>query len=246
MALLVAVILASIAVTDEVVYANNFDGKPGSTYPEWSSSTIAFEGPILLTGKGTLPAEKVTNVESPKGNIRFLGEFGGPRIDRTARTRVRQSIRLSLKDLKPHDTITLEFDLLILKSWDGNSPIYGPDRWKLRVEGGPTLLDTTFSNNPKTEKEGTFQDYPKPGSQPFTGAVSTRTLGYQFFGDSLYKLSYTFPHHGETLALIFSSDLFEGKGIADESWGLDHVVVTAKSIQLTPSTPAPKRQQPSR
>ena len=189
--------ILAVFITDEVVYANSFDGKLGSTYPEWSSSNISFEGRALTTGQGTLPAEKVTNVESPRGKVQFLGEFGGPRIDPTAKTRVRQSVRLSLNDLKPHDLITVEFDLLILKSWDGNSPMYGPDRWKLEVEGGPTLLDTTFSNNPKTDVDKSLQDYPGPGSKPFAGAVSIKTLGYQFFGDGIYRLTYPFPHQGK-------------------------------------------------
>jgi len=35
-------------------------------------------------------------------------------------------------------------------------------------------------------------------------------------------------HTGETLALNFSSSLFEGKGTADESWGLDNVQVSTR------------------
>lgn len=223
------VLIALLVALDPIVYSNHFDGPPGTVYPEWASTNIAFEGPVILVGKGALPAEKVTNVDSANGKVRFLGEFGGPRIDRTARTRVRQAVLLSLKELPAHVAITVSFDLLILKSWDGNSPMYGPDRWKLEVQGGPVLVDTSFSNNPKTEREGTFQDYPKPGSPPFEGSFAKRTMGYQFFGDSTYKLSYTFPHQGDQLVLVFSSDLYEGKGVADESWGLDNVVVSAKA-----------------
>ena len=39
-----------------------------------------------------------------------------------------------------------------------------------------------------------------------------RTLGYTFFGDSIYHLSFTFPHAADALTLDFASDLFEGKG----------------------------------
>jgi hypothetical protein len=51
-------------------------------------------------------------------------------------------------------------------------------------------------------------------------------LGYAFFGDSTYSLSFTFPHSAKSLTLEFATDLFEGKGTDDESWGLDHVKVT--------------------
>ena len=64
------------------------------------------------------------------------------------------------------------------------------------------------------------------------GAVASRTLGYQFFGDSTYRLSFTFPHEGDGLTLVFASDLFEGKGIGDESWGLDTVIVKAIDAPL--------------
>ena len=226
MSILLGVMLLMTA-SETVIYAKTFDGPLGSVYPEWSSSTIRFAGRLLMPGKGALPAEKVTNVASANGKARFLGEFGGPRIDPTAKTRVRQSVTLQLKNLKPHHAIKVEFDLLILKSWDGASPTYGPDRWKLQVEGGPTLLDTTFSNNPKLDTDRSVQDYPQPGSRQMAGAARVRTLGYTFFGDSTYALSYTFPHDAESLTLVFASDLFEGKGIGDESWGLDNVVVQA-------------------
>jgi hypothetical protein len=124
----------------------------------------------------------------------------------------------------------LEFDLYILKSWDGNNPNYGPDRWSLRVRRGPTLLDTTFSNNfKKGDYDLSLQDYPTPGSAPQSGREALNTMGYKFFGDSIYHLTFRFAHTGETLLLDFSSSLFEGKGTADESWGLDNVRVSADS-----------------
>jgi hypothetical protein len=167
----------------------------------------------------------VSNVESPRGGRRFLGEFGGPRIDPKAGTRVRQTVRLRLDQLPPHNEVTVSFDLLILKSWDGSSPGYGPDRFALKVGGGATLLDSTFSNNPKLESDRSFQDYPRPDSPPRSGASSVNDYGYDFFGDSTYRLSFRFPHAGDSLTLEFASDLFEGKGAGDESWGLDDVVV---------------------
>lgn len=208
-----------------VVYANDFETPPGTLFPGWTSSRIVYERTTFPPMSGSLEPPPITNVRSPRGNRQFLGEFGGPRVDRTARTRVFQTVRLSLDRLPPHARATVSFDLLILKSWDGNSPQYGRDRWVLRVVDGPTLLDTTFSNNPKVAREGSSQDYPRPGSAPHQGKASSGTLGYDFFGDSAYHLSFTFPHTGPNLALEFASDLFEGKGLADESWGLDNVTV---------------------
>jgi hypothetical protein len=211
--------------TETVVYANDFERPLGSSFPEWSSSQITFENRFGLPVSGTKPPQVVTNVDGPKGNRRFLGEFGGPRLDPTARTRVQQTVRLVLKGLVPHTRAAVSFDLLILKSWDGSSPRYGPDRFSLRVKDGPILLDTTFSNNPKLKEDQSFQDYPRAHGKPQAGAAAVRTLGYTFFGDSIYSLSFTFPHTAGELVLEFASDLFEGKGTEDESWGLDNVTV---------------------
>ena len=97
----------------------------------------------------------------------------------------------------------------------------------MSVQGGPTLLDTTFSNNPKTAAyDLSLQNCPAADSAQQTGAAAVNTLGYKFYGDSIYHFRFTFAHTGETLALNFSSSLFEGKGVADESWGLDNVRVS--------------------
>jgi hypothetical protein len=220
-----------------VVYANDFDGPVGSTFPEWTSSPITFVKTV--TGeKGSLPAGLVATVESPNRRQRFLGEFGGPPIGRPGdkdwnRTRVEQTVRLSLDNLGPHTRCELSFDLYVLKSWDGNSRPYGPDRFTARVAGGPILLDTTFSNNPKVKEDGSYQSYPASHEEaasnpPWTGAASTGTLGYnKFFKDSIYHLSFEFPHTEPGLVVEFASSLFEGKGTADESWGLDNVILRA-------------------
>src|SRR5262249_51226700 len=143
--------------------------------------------------------------------------------------RVEETVTLTLRDLPPHKTVALEFDLYILKSWDGNNPNYGPDRWSLRGRGGPSLLDTSFSNNfKKGDWDVSLQDYPAAGSAPQSGRAAANTLGYKFFGDSVYHLTFRFPHAGESIALDFSSSLFEGKGLGDESWGLDNVRVNVE------------------
>jgi hypothetical protein len=220
------------------VYFNDFNGPLGSEYPEWKSSAITYASLDNPPGKGTLARPAVGNVESPNHAQRFLGEFGGPQIGVPGdpgynHTRVEQTVSLSLRDLPPHAMLRVSFDLYILKSWDGLSPAYGPDRWSLGIEGGPVLFASTFSNNPKVKPEGSYQDYPRPGSAPRSGAASTNTLGFgTYFGDSIYHLDFTFAHSERNLTLNFTSSLFEGKGTGDESWGLDNVgikIVESKS-----------------
>ena len=214
------------------VYSNGFNGPIGTSYPEWSSSIVSYASTGNPPGSGTLPAPVITNTVSPNNEQRFLGEFGGPPIGVPGdpgynHTRVDQTISLSLSNLPAHASLQLAFDLYTLKSWDGNSPAYGRDRFILSVAGGPTLLDTTFSNNPKTNTDGSYQDYPATNSPPWTGILSTNTLGYSgFFYDSIYRFQFTFAHTGSNVRLNFHSSLFEGKGTADESWGLDNVSVS--------------------
>ena len=230
--MLLATTLNVAPVATNQIYFNDFNGQPGTTYPEWSSSSITHSSRATPPGSGTLPAPPVTNTISSNRAQTFLGLFGGPAIGAPGHpgynhTRVDQTITLALTNLPPHASLTLSFDLYVVRSWDGNSPAYGPDRFRLSVEGGPVLLDTTFSNNPKTSTEGSFQDYPIPHSAPWSGASATNTLGYdKFFGDSTYHLQYSFPHAEPNVAIHFSSSLFEGKGTADEAWGLDNVRLT--------------------
>jgi hypothetical protein len=220
------------------VYFNDFNGPIGSKYPEWTSSAISYASSGNPPGKGTLAPQVITNVESPNHAQRFLGEFGGPQIGVPSdpgynHTRVEQTVSLKLRDLPPHSSLKVAFDLYILKSWDGLSPAYGPDRWSLDLAGGPVLLTTTFSNNPKVKAEGSYQNYPQPKSLPRSGAVTTKTLGFgAFFGDSIYHLEFMFAHSDRSLTLNFSSSLLEGKGTTDESWGLDNIRVTTIQSKL--------------
>src|ERR1700676_1630412 len=76
-----------------------------------------------------------------------------------------------------------------LKSWDGNSPAYGPDRFIVKLDDDRILLNTTFSNNPKVAEDGSDQTFPIINGQlahnpPWAGAAATGTLGYsKFFAD---------------------------------------------------------------
>ena len=67
--------------------------------------------------------------------------------------------------------------------------------------------------------------------------MSTNTFGFRpYFGDSVYHLEFVFKHADSQLVLEFGSDLFEGKGVADESWGLDNVKVSIEQNESTSGT----------
>lgn len=160
----------------------------------------------------------------------FLGEFGAG------------TVNLSLTNLPTHSSVTLTFDLYIIRTMDGNSsyPGLGPDMWSLGVQNGPTLLSTTFSNiTPQIAAavgnfpEGFFQAFPDAypgGNHPYqTGAVAVNALGFfinQFPDDSIYHLTYTFPSTTSSLQFNFTSA--QTQPVTDESWGLNNVVVSVQ------------------
>lgn len=141
--------------------------------------------------------------------------------------------------LPGHNSVTVSFDLYIIHSWDG--ALYGCDEWMLSVDGGPVLLDTSFSN-PFHGTAYNPQNY--PGSYggdlypAHTGAAEVNTLGYwnvhpTDFGDSVYHLAFTFPHAANAVSLSFRANGYTGltlsggvmEGLDDESWGIDNVQV---------------------
>ncbi|MEW6159009.1 MAG: hypothetical protein AB1813_16415 [Verrucomicrobiota bacterium] len=171
---------------------------------------------------------KPTTDSSPAGE-KFLGQFGA------------ETVTLTIDDLPEHTRVRIDLSLLLLKSWDGNgNACCGPDTWKLEIENGPTLLNTSFSN---TGESGNRQSYPQP--VPFgnnaarTGAAANNTLGYG--SDSIYNLTYEFAHTASRLVIKFIGT--PTQGIEDESWGLDNILVrtTTAAVQPLP-LPTPNRQ----
>lgn len=191
----------SDTATSTTVYQSDFEGAVGS---EWSDTTVT---------------------STPVGDRRFLGQFG-----QTATT------SLTLDGLPPHSRVSASFDLFLLATWDGNQvslpacgssggQSVGPDEWRVAVAGGETLLNTTFSNIQNHLECWSFsqafpENFPGGDHQAFTDAVETNSLGYEV--DAVYHLGFAFAHTAESVELDFTS---LGRGAADESWGLDNVVI---------------------
>lgn len=166
---------------------------------------------------------------TPYAQRRFLGQFGN------------ETATLRLSGLDAHNAVTVSFDLFIVRTWDGNNMIVGPDRWLLQGDGA-TLIDTTFSNN---DGPSYPQTYPlRTGAFDHSGrnaAAEVNTLGFvpgcpqPIAGvpprDAVYRISATFPHSAPTVRLDFSAAGLQAQ--CDESWGLDNVEVRAATL-LTP------------
>jgi hypothetical protein len=164
---------------------------------------------------------------TPNGRRRFLGPLG------------RQSVRVALDRLPPHQVVRVTCDLLILDSWDGGRYGTGWDRWKLAVDGGEPLIDTTFFNCTESLPAVPVQSFPDMTARGFypgrTDAFESNTLGYvrkwdndtAWERDAVYRIEVTFAHTRAALALDFTGNA--SSEIDDESWGLDNV-----SVQIAP------------
>jgi hypothetical protein len=170
-----------------------------------------FEGAV-----GSEWSVRTTDV-TPVGARHFLGQFGngGP--------------RLQLIGLPAHNRVRVECDVYLIRSWDGNDPVYGPDALRVSVANGPLLLDATFACS-ISQATQTYPDAGASGNPPLTGAVEHGTLGYSFADfpgvDAVYHFRFTFDHTDSSLAVDFAGTGLQE--LTDESWGLDNVKVTVE------------------
>ena len=181
-----------------VLYSNGFENGAGA---EWSATSTE---------------------TTPQGKRVYLGQFAN------------EAVTLTVRKLPPHQLVRVSFDLLLIRTWHGSHPKWGPDIWELAVADGPTLLRATFSNvDFYSGCRQSFPDWVGAGQYaPRTGAAETNSLGYAFQGppeiaerivDSVYRLSFTFPHSKGEIALSFSASGLEKEN--SETWGLDNVSV---------------------
>ena len=229
-------VFTHLPLLGQSIYFNDFENY-SDPLTEWSlhgsvPSDWTLNEPILSPTPGT----------EQHPSDRFLGQFSG-----------NDSTSLTLNNLPPHSTITISFDLYIIRSWDGSTPqTYGIDVWDMNVAGGPTLLHTSFSNWFGDFAPQAYPDtYPDGNNPGFTGAAEIDTLGFfcsykevNGVQDSVYRFygeqAFTFSHSAESLVINFSGDGLQShrvhpsnpENVWDESWGLDNVLVTPEPATL--------------
>jgi hypothetical protein len=181
---------------------------------------VPVEGPVLYwndfeEGAGSEWSNNPTDV-SPSGE-KFLGQFGN------------EGTKLAFSCLATHQMVSVDFDLYIIRSWDGNDDVAvkehkAPDLWSL-MESKHILISTTFSNW-LGDIQAYPMGYPEGNSPALTGAVKTISLGYDFYQipmDAIYHMSILFPHDADLLELDFSA--MNLQPLDDESWGIDNIQV---------------------
>lgn len=147
---------------------------------------------------------------APSGSRTFLGPYG------------EESAALGVTDLAPHTMVTMSFDVVVTGGWDGEGPL-GPHFWTAMLGDGTPLINTTFSNTSSLQTfPGEYPGFRLPGE----GAAELGTLGYAA-GDSVYTMSFTFPHTGSSFDLSFAAI---GIGnVANARWGIDNIDIQTHS-----------------
>lgn len=168
-----------------------------------------FENVAAISGWSSL-----AHTVSPSGRG-FLGEFGA------------QDVVLNLENLVAHDTIKVDFDVYLIRTWDGVTS-GDMDRFRMMVDDA-VLLDSTFAVS-RLSNTTRIQNYPDPlggGTHLHrTGAIENNTLGFTWNAipvDAVWRFSFTIPHSAPTATLTFSGIGLQD--VSDESWGLDNVRV---------------------
>ena len=213
LALILATAITIPASGQILIYSNDFEG----TSPIGSEWTMLSGSPSTDTTPGTSqhPADA------------FLGQFGN------------DTVSITLHNLHPaHTTVSLSFDLYIIRSWDGNFDLdeRGPDFWGLDEGTIPLQPEdweyiTTFSNWDPANPSDPKQSYPAPygGSNypPRNESAEDNTLGYQWSGydmDAVYHIDVPdWTHTGSDLTFSFGAEHLQA--LSDESWGLDNVQI---------------------
>jgi hypothetical protein len=191
------------------VYFNNFES--GSN-----------EALTVYDHNGRVDSLKISDFNNGK----VFGFFNNNRVD------------FELKNLPEHNTIKVEFDLLIHDKWDGNHLAPGgtvPDVWQMILDGQLIYL-STFSNGPYQQSfPGNYIDALSP-SNPANPARSNSwrsdlpgvcALKSQANGTSLYKIELTTGHSNGSVSIACNDALQPFNSHCLKSWSIDNLRLTA-------------------
>ncbi len=174
----------------------------------------------------------------PAGGKPLLGQFKSG-----------DELTLRIPGLPDHDRVLICLELVILCHWDGIWETYGPDTWKASIKGGPTLLETTFSNY-----SGAKQNYPdETGFSTFPLQTAAASIGDLRFVEELgenkggwknldatYRIWLAASHTDPVIHFTFSGnfhddpDEIDDWGDAGESWAVKSCRVWAVPAGTVP------------
>ncbi|MEZ6138814.1 MAG: hypothetical protein R3C53_28340 [Pirellulaceae bacterium] len=147
-------------------------------------------------------------------------------------------ISLTLSNLPTHDSVSVDFLLAVIDSWDGvGNQVHGPDGWSVAIDG-TTIFSYVFENSNSGN-----QTYVPPAGV----TLARRTdLGFAgpggFFRDSAYDMSLdtsfeNIAHTSSTLTVTWfrhSGLQINSSTFVDESWAIDNLRVSLGGVAAVP------------
>lgn len=192
-------------------------------------------------GSGALPPEisGAGNVVDAQG-FKGVGGFSDNFLQNVSQGNPALSTTLTLFGLPVHDSITLDFLLAIIDSWDGNAPSGngGVDFFNVAIDG-VVIYSETFTNlaslNPVFSQSATISNQT---------IAPLSSLGFYVFSDSGYDMGEldTFKnisHSASTLTIQWFASGAGWQGAGDENWALDNITVSVNTLSNTENVPEP-------
>ncbi len=127
--------------------------------------------------------------------------------------------------LTAHNYVQVDFDLYIHDTWDGNNYEYGPDVWKMSVNGS-NVINTTFSNF--SYRDQAYPNNTSTNNPAFSSSLSSSLVNACNFGggapSSKYHISKIVPHTSSSLQIVLEAMGLEN--ICNESWSIDNFAIS--------------------
>jgi hypothetical protein len=187
-----------------------------NTYTNDFSTTIGSEWTFPAAVPANMPTIKSYNGDNLLG---FLSN---------------QQLIFNKTSIPNHDFITIEFDLYIHDTWDGNSVVSGPDMWSMTVDG-VNKINTTFSNeNWNTSTQSYPNDFSASNASFSNSITNVLPTACNLGGGSLssqYHIIKTIPHTSSSLNVTLEAMGLEN--ICNESWSIDNFEVQYRSQSST-------------
>ncbi|MCA9010383.1 MAG: FG-GAP repeat protein [Planctomycetaceae bacterium] len=227
----------SWAIDDLSVTLEAFNGAPDITF---FSTDFESGIPAEISGPGFIRGSEGYNT----GN--FLQNTAVPQLSSTV---------LKLTNLPEHTSVSLDFLLAIINSWDGADGEASPDFFNASVDGR-TLFSEAFDNFVLSSQTYLPPDgvllTPRIGATASFSPNGFANLGLdtglgqeEFWGDALYAMGNepTFnliPHTSSTLTVEWYANGAGYQGGSNESWAIDNLSVTLGGVKLAkPSIDVP-------
>jgi hypothetical protein len=208
-------LLSATSAHAQEVYRNNFD--PGGYFLA-PGVTDSFSG---LTQGATESAV----VDGPINATGWAGNYWANRTGGTPTGTPSNVSVLELTNLPAHSSVTLQFLLGFLESWDSSDGNPSPDLLDITLNGSPLLTGLTANNG-----SGTVESY-GGGSELFDGA---QINALQSYSDTLVGYNLVFPHNSSTLSIGFGANGTGWQGGSDEGFGLDAFKISLDGVSGVP------------